>query len=73
MKTTSETISKVNGNFAENQPIMVIDNKGLEIARGISLLSSENIETLIQKPIAKAPSPMVIHRDALVLTSEIHS
>ena len=64
-------IAKLKGNFSKNQPIKVLDKSGKEIARGISSLGSEIIKSYIESPITFDKSPIVVHRDALVLTSEL--
>ena len=64
-------VNKVDGNFAANQPVIIINSKNKEIARGISSLSSEFLRNSLNGPITSAPSPVVIHRDVLVLTDDL--
>ena len=63
-------VKKVIGSFISNQPVKVIDNKGLEIAKGICSMSSDAIRIGIEANSKSVPSPLVIHRDVLVLTNE---
>ncbi len=63
-------VKKVNGNFISNQPVKVINTKGEEIAKGICSMSSDAIKIGIKSKSKATGSPLVIHRDVLVLTSE---
>ncbi len=63
-------VKKVSGNFISNQPVKVINNKGEEIARGICSMSSDAIKIGINSKSTTTGSPLVIHRDVLVLTTE---
>ena len=63
-------VMKVSGNFISNQPVKVLNTKGEEIARGICSMSSDAIEIGINSKSKTTASPLVIHRDVLVLTSE---
>ena len=60
-------VSKVDGHFAENQPVKIINSKSVEIGRGISSLSSEYLRNALKTSSNSSPSPLVIHRDVLVL------
>ena len=62
-------VKKVCGNFITNQPVKVINNDGEEIAKGICSMSSDAIKIGINSKSSEAGSPLVIHRDVLVLTS----
>ena len=64
-------ITKIEGTFSKNQPIRVLNKSGKEIARGISSVSSEILKSYIENPVTFDKSPIVVHRDALVLTSEL--
>ncbi len=61
-------ITKIEGSFGKNEPVKIINNLGEEIGRGISSLSSDKLITSINKESSYQNSPVVIHRDALVLT-----
>ena len=63
-------VEKVNGNFISNQPVKVINTDGKEIAKGICSMSSDAIKIGIKSKAKATGSPLVIHRDVLVLTSE---
>ena len=62
-------VKKVTGNFISNQPVKVINNEGEEIAKGICSMSSDSIKIGINSKSTTSGSPLVIHRDVLVLTS----
>ncbi len=63
-------VEKVIGNFISNQPVKVISNNGKIIAKGICSMSSDAIKIGINSNSTKTGSPLVIHRDVLVLTNE---
>ena len=63
-------VKKVTGSFISNQPVKVFNNEGKEIARGICSMSSDAIKIGINNKSSTTASPLVIHRDVLVLTSE---
>ncbi len=63
-------VKKVSGNFISNQPVKVINPQGEEIAKGICSMSSDAIKIGINSKSTSTGSPLVIHRDVLVLTSE---
>ena len=63
-------VKKVSGSFIANQPVKVINTDGEEIAKGICSMSSDAIKIGINSKSAATSSPIVIHRDVLVLTSE---
>ena len=64
-------IKGVEGNFTSNQPVKIINNSGKEIARGICSLSSEQINKELERTKESESSPVVVHRDALVLTKNL--
>ena len=63
-------IVKIDGNFEANQPVKILNKEGIEIAKGISSLGSEKLKNLISVPLTSEKSPVVIHRDVLVLTNK---
>ncbi len=63
-------VKKVTGNFISNQPVKVFNQLGIEIAKGICSMSSDAIRSGINSELASNGSPLVIHRDVLVLTNE---
>ncbi len=62
-------ITKVEGDFEANQPVLMLNPKGQEIARGLSSLSSEGLKKHLAEPLGKGKSPIVVHRDVLVVTN----
>ncbi len=60
-------IKNIKGNFNANQPIRIIDTNGNEIGRGISSLSSTFIQNTLHGLQSIEKSPIVVHRDVLVL------
>ena len=64
-------ITKIEGTFSANQPVNVINNQGVEIAKGICSLSSDEIIKALNLRLKSIKSPVVIHRDVLVLTDEL--
>ena len=64
-------VCMIQGHFLANQPVKVIDEEGNELARGISSLSSDAIRNALQNPLPSRRSQIVIHRDVLVLTSNL--
>ncbi len=63
-------IKDFNGDFGINQPVRILNDEGVEIAKGISSMSSKEIFLSLQSSCDSKQSPVVIHRDVLVLTSE---
>jgi len=63
-------ITKVEGKFLSNQPVRVINALGKELAKGLSSMGSDEIKNTIRKNGYRIKSPVVIHRDVLVLTGE---
>ena len=67
-------VKAVEGQFGANQPIQMLDPKGVEVARGLSSMSSEALDRALRDGSARARagedgSPVVVHRDALVMIS----
>ena len=62
-------VKKVIGNFISNQPVKVINTEGEEIAKGICSMSSDAIKMGINSKSETTESPLVIHRDVLVITN----
>ena len=63
-------VKEVIGNFISNQPVKIINAEGEEIAKGICSMSSDAIKIGINSKSSTTGSPLVIHRDVLVLTNE---
>ena len=64
-------VEKTEGDFSANQPVKIINTSGQEIARGISSLSSDFLKESMKKSRKSSTSPVVIHRDVLVLSKEL--
>ena len=65
-------VKKVKGDFTNNQPVKIMNTTNIEIGRGICSLSSESLEKSIKSTNKTSSSPVVIHRDVLVLTDELN-
>jgi len=63
-------ITKIEGEFAANQPVRVLDPERNELARGLSSFSSETLRKALASNIEQGKSPIVIHRDVLVLAND---
>ena len=64
-------VKKVEGNFSANQPVRILNDSSEEIGRGISSLSSDLLKNSLDNPKSSISSPLVIHRDVLVLTEKL--
>ncbi len=65
-------ITDLSGDFKVNQSVSIVDHEGTEVARGLSSYSSETLRSLLSDPRAidrDGRSPVVIHRDVLVLSA----
>jgi glutamate 5-kinase len=65
-------ITDLAGEFQANQPVLILDQDGREVARGLSSLSSETLRSLVKEPAGterQGSSPVVVHRDVLVLST----
>ena len=62
-------ITAVQGAFAANQPVRLQGPDGRELGRGLCQLSSAAVQRALDAAPAAGPSPVVVHRDALVLHS----
>ncbi len=63
-------IKGIQGNFEANQPVKILDTNGEELARGLSSMSSADIRYALSKPLTFDKSPVIVHRDVLVITSK---
>ena len=68
-------ITDVEGQFETNQAVLLIDEQGVEVARGLATMSSEKLADLLALPstdlTGTGGSPVVVHRDAMVVTKVI--
>ena len=62
-------ITAVRGVFGANQPVRLQGPDGRELGRGLCQLSSAAVQRALDAAPAAGPSPVVVHRDALVLHS----
>ncbi|MGC6483500.1 MAG: glutamate 5-kinase [Synechococcus sp.] len=66
-------VQALDGTFSANQPVTLLDPSGAELGRGLSSMSSEALEQALaaapqQGAQHRAGSPVVVHRDVLVIT-----
>ncbi len=61
-------VKKVVGQFEANEPVKILTPEGEELARGLSSFSSQGLKTALESITSSGASPIVIHRDVLVLT-----
>ena len=55
------------GNFAANQPVRILNKDKKQVAKGITSMSSDSINSILNNKIEKSHSQIVVHRDVLVL------
>ena len=55
------------GNFAANQPVRILNKNKKQVAKGITSMSSESINSILNSKIKSSYSQIVVHRDVLVL------
>jgi glutamate 5-kinase len=63
-------VKAVEGNFETNQPVRLLNPNGKELARGLSSLSSDELQQALETSLSSGNSPVVVHRDVLVLSQE---
>jgi glutamate 5-kinase len=59
-------VTAVKGQFEANRPVLLRDPDGQELGRGLCLLNSNQVRQALVGTSAET-SPVVVHRDALVL------
>jgi len=67
-------VQAIEGSFGSNQPVTLMDPDGQEVARGLSSMSSDDLNRALaaaadQSTDNKTNSPVVVHRDVLVMTA----
>jgi len=67
-------VQAIEGSFGSNQPVTLMDPDGQELARGLSSMSSDDLDRALaaaadQSAENKSNSPVVVHRDVLVMTA----
>ena len=64
-------VTELNGQFDANQAVHLLNEEGKEVARGLTTMSSEKLSHLLTQESSNSTtvggSPVVVHRDAMVL------
>ena len=60
-------ITAVEGQFSSNQAVRLVDSRGEELGRGLCSMDSDQLRQALMETEVTVPSPVVVHRDALVL------
>ncbi len=60
-------VTNIEGHFEANQPVKLLNPSGQEFARGLCSISSDAIREALPIKADSRTSPVVIHRDVLVL------
>ncbi len=63
-------IKRIEGNFLTNHPVRVLNVRGKELAKGLISISSSELQNSLNNPSKSQPSPVIIHRDVMVLTGD---
>ncbi len=62
-------VTAVRGDFAANQPVQLLDPNGVDLGRGLCSMNSDQLRAAMNAVSPGEASPVVVHRDALVLRS----
>ena len=62
-------VTAVRGDFAANQPVQLLDPDGEDLGRGLCSMDSDQLRAAMNEPPPGESSPVVVHRDGLVLRS----
>ena len=62
-------VTAVRGDFAANQPVQLLDPQGQDVGRGLCSMDSDQLRAAMNDPSPGDSSPVVVHRDGLVLRS----
>jgi glutamate 5-kinase len=62
-------VTAVRGDFAANQPVQLLDPQGEDLGRGLCSMDSDQLRAAMNDPSPGDSSPVVVHRDGLVLRS----
>ena len=62
-------VTAVRGDFAANQPVQLLDPQGEDLGRGLCSMDSDQLRAAMNDPSPGESSPVVVHRDGLVLRS----
>ena len=60
-------ITAVDGDFAANHAVRLVDPHGDELGRGLCAMASDHLREALMEPEPTLPSPVLVHRDVLVL------
>ena len=60
-------ITAVDGDFAANQAVRLVDPHGNELGRGLCAMASDQLREALMDPEPPLSSPVLVHRDVLVL------
>ena len=60
-------MTAVRGDFAANQPVQLLDPDGEDLGRGLCSMDSDQLRAAMNAPSSGESSPVVVHRDVLVL------
>jgi glutamate 5-kinase len=60
-------VTAVKGQFEANRPVLLRDPDGQELGRGLCTLNSSQVRQALSVVTDAEASPVVVHRDALVL------
>ena len=60
-------VTAVRGDFSANQPVQLLDPNGMDVGRGLCSIDSGQLRAAMNDPSPGEPSPVVVHRDVLVL------
>ena len=62
-------VTAVRGHFAANQPVQLLGPSGIDVGRGLCSMDSDQLRAAMNDPSPGESSPVVVHRDGLVLRS----
>ena len=62
-------VTAVRGHFAANQPVQLLDPNGVDVGRGLCSMDSDQLRAAMNDTSPGESSPVVVHRDGLVLRS----
>ena len=60
-------VTAVRGHFAANQPVQLLDPNGVDLGRGLCSMDSDQLRAAMNAVSPGEASPVVVHRDVLVL------
>ena len=66
-------LTGIRGEFEANQPVTLRDPEGNELGRGLCSRTSHELQQALQASVRDGASPVVVHRDVLVLSDQYRS